>query len=171
FIATTSTGVSLERILAAVGELAKSIGTEGLVAGQVVDIASTRVPTVRMEELEFIHLHKTVAFLEAAVVLGVILGGGDAAEVEKLRKFARCVGLLFQVQGAATPNMWVTPLEQETTPSQWVSRATLGVVWVTPMRRALRCHGDGTSRQGAWGTVTGHWRAAGCLDIRPRVEY
>ena len=31
------------------------------------------------------------------MVLGAILGGGEEEEVEKLRKFARCVGLLFQV--------------------------------------------------------------------------
>ncbi|CAK9164514.1 unnamed protein product [Ilex paraguariensis] len=80
-----------------VGELAKSIGTKGLVARQVVDIASTGVSTVGMEELEFIHLHKTAALLETTVVLGAMLGRGDAAKVEQLRKFARCIGLLFRV--------------------------------------------------------------------------
>ncbi|CAK9152575.1 unnamed protein product [Ilex paraguariensis] len=79
-----------------VGELAKSIGTEGLVARQVVDMASTAVSIVGMEELEFIHLHKTATLLEAAMVPGAILGGGDAAKVEKLRKFAS-FGLLFHV--------------------------------------------------------------------------
>ncbi|XP_052203701.1 geranylgeranyl pyrophosphate synthase, chloroplastic-like [Diospyros lotus] len=96
-IATATAGVSPRRILAAVGELAKSIGAEGLVAGQVVDLASAGLPDVGIDQLEFIHVHKTAALLEASVVLGAILGGGDADEVEKLRKFARCIGLLFQV--------------------------------------------------------------------------
>ncbi|KAM7521098.1 hypothetical protein LguiB_020060 [Lonicera macranthoides] len=99
YIATATTGVSPVRIVAAVGELAKSIGTEGLVAGrgQVVDIASTGMSNVGLDQLEFIHVHKTAALLEASVVLGAILGGGSKEQVEKLRKFARCIGLLFQV--------------------------------------------------------------------------
>ncbi|KAB2057884.1 hypothetical protein ES319_A11G197300v1 [Gossypium barbadense] len=84
-IAVSTVGVPPSRIVRAVGELAKAIGGEGLVAGQVVDI------------IKFIHVHKTAALLEAAVVLGAIVGGGCDEEVEKLRKFARCIGLLFQV--------------------------------------------------------------------------
>ena len=96
-IATATTGVSPARIVAAVAELAKSIGTEGLVAGQVVDISSTGQSDVELDQLEFIHIHKTAALLEAAVVLGALLGGGSDEEVEKLRKYARQIGLLFQV--------------------------------------------------------------------------
>lgn len=96
-IATATTGVSPSRILAAVGELAKSIGSEGLVAGQVVDLACTGNPNVGLDTLEFIHIHKTAVLLEAAVVLGAILGGGTEEEVDNLRRFARCIGLLFQV--------------------------------------------------------------------------
>ncbi|CDP07561.1 unnamed protein product [Coffea canephora] len=97
YIVTATTGVAPARVLAAVGELAKSIGTEGLVAGQVVDLASTGKADVGLDQLEFIHLHKTAALLEASVVLGAILGGGTPEGVEKLRRFARCIGLLFQV--------------------------------------------------------------------------
>eukprot|EP00256_Glycine_max_P052894 XP_014619357.1 geranylgeranyl pyrophosphate synthase, chloroplastic isoform X2 [Glycine max] len=96
-VAASTEGVSPSRVVRAIGELAKSIGTEGLVAGQVVDIDSEGVANVGLETLEFIHVHKTAALLEAAVVLGAIVGGGSDEEVEKLRKFARCIGLLFQV--------------------------------------------------------------------------
>ncbi|KAK4390655.1 Geranylgeranyl pyrophosphate synthase, chloroplastic [Sesamum angolense] len=98
FIATATTGVVPKRVLAAVGELAKAIGTEGLVAGQVVDLSCTgNNANVGLETLEFIHIHKTAALLEASVVLGAILGGGSDEQVEKLRTFARKIGLLFQV--------------------------------------------------------------------------
>lgn len=97
YIATATTGVSPARVLSAVGELAKSIGTEGLVAGQVVDLSLAGKTDVELDQLEFIHIHKTAALLEAAVVLGAILGGGAHEEVEKMRRFARCIGLLFQV--------------------------------------------------------------------------
>ncbi|KAG7584305.1 Polyprenyl synthetase [Arabidopsis suecica] len=52
---------------------------------------------VGLELLEFIHVHKTAVLLEAATVLGAIVGGGTNEEIERLRKFARCIGLLFQV--------------------------------------------------------------------------
>lgn len=84
-------------IVRAISKLAKAVGSEGLVAGQVVDLHSAGSQEVGLELLEFIHVHKTAALLEAAVVMGAILGGGLDEEVEKLRKFARCIGLLFQV--------------------------------------------------------------------------
>nr|GMC62616.1 geranylgeranyl pyrophosphate synthase, chloroplastic-like [Ipomoea batatas] len=96
-IATATKGVSSEKIVRVIGELAKCIGAEGLVAGQVVDICSEGISDVGLEHLEFIHLHKTAALLEASVVLGAVLGGGTEEEVAKLRKFARNIGLLFQV--------------------------------------------------------------------------
>ncbi|KAL8266129.1 hypothetical protein R6Q59_003473 [Mikania micrantha] len=95
-IATNTKGVSSARILRAISELAKCIGSEGLVAGQVVDICSEGAD-VGLDQLEYIHHHKTAALLEASVVLGAILGGGSDAEIEKLRTFARSIGLLFQV--------------------------------------------------------------------------
>ncbi|XP_023512846.1 geranylgeranyl pyrophosphate synthase, chloroplastic-like [Cucurbita pepo subsp. pepo] len=96
-VAVSTIGVAPPRIVRAIGELAKSIGSEGLVAGQVVDINSEGAADAGLQQLEFIHLHKTAALLEAAVVLGAILGGGSNEEVEKLRNFARYIGLLFQV--------------------------------------------------------------------------
>nr|XP_043606349.1 geranylgeranyl pyrophosphate synthase, chloroplastic-like [Erigeron canadensis] len=95
-IATATQGVSIDRVLRSIAELAKCVGSEGLVAGQVVDICSEG-QDVGLDQLEFIHLHKTAALLEASVVIGAVLGGGTDQEVEKLRKFARSIGLLFQV--------------------------------------------------------------------------
>ncbi|KAJ0264058.1 Geranylgeranyl pyrophosphate synthase 3 [Hirschfeldia incana] len=91
--------VAPERTVRAVIELSKAIGTKGLVAGQVVDLRSEGInpEDADLERLEFIHLHKTAALLEAAAVLGVIMGGGTEEEIERLRKYARCIGLLFQV--------------------------------------------------------------------------
>ncbi|KAM0975540.1 hypothetical protein ACFX13_018844 [Malus domestica] len=77
------------RIIRVVGELAKSIRSEGLVAGQVVDKNSKGLFDLGLEQLEYIHLQKTVALLECSVVLGSILGGGLDSKIEKMRTFAR----------------------------------------------------------------------------------
>ncbi|XP_068656180.1 geranylgeranyl pyrophosphate synthase, chloroplastic-like [Aristolochia californica] len=96
-MATATTGASDGQVVHAISELAKAIGSEGLVAGQVVDISSEGLQGVGLDHLEFIHVHKTAALLEGAVVIGAILAGGSDEEIEKLRRFARCIGLLFQV--------------------------------------------------------------------------
>ena len=74
------------------------MGSEGLVAGQIVDIKSEgQGETVGLQTLQYIHEHKTAALLEAAVVSGAITGGAGELEVERLRKYAKCIGLAFQV--------------------------------------------------------------------------
>ncbi|KAG2315963.1 hypothetical protein Bca52824_019085 [Brassica carinata] len=82
--------------------MAQAVGTEGLVGGQAEDLAGEGMSfeendEAGLEHLEFIHIHKTAALLEAAVVVGAIMGGGSDEEIERLRKYARCIGLMFQV--------------------------------------------------------------------------
>ena len=75
------------------------MGAEGLVAGQIVDIKSEgRGDSVGLQTLQYIHEHKTAALLEAAVVSGAIMGGASELEVERLRKYAKCIGLAFQAR-------------------------------------------------------------------------
>ncbi|XP_010487986.1 PREDICTED: geranylgeranyl pyrophosphate synthase 10, mitochondrial-like [Camelina sativa] len=100
-VESTSLDVHPRRVLRAVLEMAKGIGTEGLVAGQAADLAGEGMSfdnnEVGLKHLEFIHVHKTAALLEAAAVMGGIVGGGSDEEIESLRSYARCVGLMFQV--------------------------------------------------------------------------
>ncbi|XP_024015226.1 geranylgeranyl pyrophosphate synthase 10, mitochondrial isoform X2 [Eutrema salsugineum] len=74
-IATSSTS-SPEKVLRAILEMAKAVGTEGLVAGQAADLAGEGM---------------------TAAVIGGITGGGSDEEIERLRCYARCIGLMFQV--------------------------------------------------------------------------
>ncbi|PKA53628.1 Heterodimeric geranylgeranyl pyrophosphate synthase large subunit 1, chloroplastic [Apostasia shenzhenica] len=90
--------VSPALLVRAIAELSRCIGSEGLVAGQVVDMESTGIEeTVALDRLEYIHLHKTASLLEGAVVIGAIVGGGSDGEIDRLRRYAQCIGLLFQV--------------------------------------------------------------------------
>ncbi|TMW83364.1 hypothetical protein EJD97_001923 [Solanum chilense] len=95
-VATKTQNVAPQRVVQAIGELGSAVGSEGLVAGQIVDLESEG-KQVSLTELEYIHHHKTAKLLEAAVVCGAIMGGGNEVDVERMRSYARCIGLLFQV--------------------------------------------------------------------------
>jgi len=93
-IARETREVPAERVLRVVTEVGGV--THGLAGGQVVDIESEG-EAVGSETLRYIHEHKTAGLLEAAAVSGAILGGATDAQVEKLRSYAKKIGLAFQV--------------------------------------------------------------------------
>lgn len=95
-VAAMTENVEPQRVVQTIREMGSAIGGVGLVAGQIVDLCSEG-KEVSLDELEYIHVHKTSKLLEASVVCGAIMGGGDETEVERLRRYARCIGLLFQV--------------------------------------------------------------------------
>jgi len=100
-IARETRDVPAERVLRVISEVGRSVGSVGLVGGQVVDIQSENKKMEKEEgltTLKYIHEHKTAVLLEAAVVSGAILGGASDEQVELLRMYARDIGLAFQVQ-------------------------------------------------------------------------
>nr|WJL30505.1 GPPS [Vector pBbB2a-GPPS-LinS]WJL30512.1 GPPS [Vector pBbB2c-OA]WJL30559.1 GPPS [Vector pBbB2c-CBGA]WJL30566.1 GPPS [Vector pBbB2c-CBGA_J23100]WJL30573.1 GPPS [Vector pBbB2c-CBGA_J23105]WJL30580.1 GPPS [Vector pBbB2c-CBGA_J23116]WJL30587.1 GPPS [Vector pBbB2c-CBGA_J23119]WJL30594.1 GPPS [Vector pBbB2c-CBGA_J23150]WJL30600.1 GPPS [Vector pBbB2c-CBG]WJL30608.1 GPPS [Vector pBbB1c-CBGA]WJL30615.1 GPPS [Vector pBbB1c-CBGA_Ptrc]WJL30622.1 GPPS [Vector pBbB1c-CBGA_PlacUV5]WJL30628.1 GPPS [ len=94
---STSKTVGADRILRMVSELGRATGSEGVMGGQMVDIASEGDPSIDLQTLEWIHIHKTAMLLECSVVCGAIIGGASEIVIERARRYARCVGLLFQV--------------------------------------------------------------------------
>lgn len=95
-IAEATTGAPAESILKVISILGKAVGQVGLVAGQVVDLQSEGQEVDR-ETLEYIHLHKTAALLEASVLCGAVLGGASEDNLNRLSKYSRNIGLAFQV--------------------------------------------------------------------------
>uniref|UniRef100_F6HE60 Geranylgeranyl pyrophosphate synthase, chloroplastic n=1 Tax=Vitis vinifera TaxID=29760 RepID=F6HE60_VITVI len=89
--------LAFEHVATMSTELARSIGSQGLVAGQFLDLSSEGSPEIGLEGLESIHINKAGPLLEASAVIGAMLGGGSSEQMEILRKFGRCVGLLYQV--------------------------------------------------------------------------
>ncbi len=77
--------------------LARASGSRGMCGGQAVDLAATG-RSLDLAELEFMHIHKTGALIQAAVQLGALAGGFLPAEARNgLESYARNVGLAFQV--------------------------------------------------------------------------
>ncbi len=97
YIATHTHGVSADRVLKAIANLARAVGADGLVGGQVVDLESEGKSDISIETLIYIHNHKTGALFQSSVVCGAILAGATAVEIDKLSKFAQNIGLAFQI--------------------------------------------------------------------------
>ena len=79
-------------VLAAVAEIARATGVQGMVGGQYMDVAGT---VVADDDLRTLHALKTGRLIAAAVVCGAVLGGADDAD--PYRAFATELGLLFQI--------------------------------------------------------------------------
>ncbi|MFA9440126.1 polyprenyl synthetase family protein [Uliginosibacterium sp. sgz301328] len=84
------------RQLRATALLARASGSRGMAGGQAIDLASVGKALTR-PELEFMHIHKTGALIRAAVQLGALAGDLDDAQIESLDRYAKNIGLLFQV--------------------------------------------------------------------------
>ena len=78
-------------------ELAKAAGPEGMVGGQVADMEAEG-KRLTIDELEYIHKHKTGKLLEFAVLAGAILSDATEEQEEKLLTFAKYIGLAFQIR-------------------------------------------------------------------------
>ncbi|HNA30561.1 MAG TPA: polyprenyl synthetase family protein [Thiobacillaceae bacterium] len=77
--------------------LARASGSRGMAGGQAVDLYSTG-RDLDLAELEFMHIHKTGALIQASVLMGALAAGRLAVQTRAgLEHYARCVGLAFQV--------------------------------------------------------------------------
>lgn len=81
----------------AAGEIAKRAGVTGMIAGQTLDVKlEGTTPTV--ENVEYIHLHKTGDLLTAPITAGLMLAGADEDQIEAGKEFGRNLGMAFQIQ-------------------------------------------------------------------------
>ncbi|MBB4657598.1 polyprenyl synthetase family protein [Parvularcula dongshanensis] len=75
--------------------LAAGAGSSGMVGGQMMDLHPQALDE---SEVVAIQGRKTGALIEAACLMGGVVGGADEAELEALSAYARALGLAFQVQ-------------------------------------------------------------------------
>lgn len=83
--------------LAMVKILAQASGTQGMVAGQMLDLQGEG-KQLSLEELQRLHSHKTGALIRAAVRMGGLAAGASADVLATLDIYATALGLAFQVQ-------------------------------------------------------------------------
>jgi len=85
------------RTLAIVTEVAAASGADGMVAGQVVDLASEGLADVPLRTVTAIHRRKTGALIRAAVRVGAIAGGASPRQLDALTAYGEALGLAFQI--------------------------------------------------------------------------
>jgi farnesyl diphosphate synthase len=76
--------------------LAMAVGSRGMAGGQQIDPESTG-SALSLPELEFMHIHKTGALIRAAVRLGADCGQASREQRQRLDRYAKAIGLAFQV--------------------------------------------------------------------------
>ncbi len=89
--------VTAETKLQLIRELAKAAGPEGMVAGQVADMEGEGKP-LSLDELEYIHRHKTGKMLQYSVLAGALLARASRTQMVHLDEFASHLGLAFQIR-------------------------------------------------------------------------
>lgn len=88
----------MQRIAGAVAVLARKAGVYGIIGGQTADIQAEEAEQVSMEQLLFIHEHKTAALIQAAMMAGAILAGANEQQIRQMERCAYNIGIAFQIQ-------------------------------------------------------------------------
>jgi farnesyl diphosphate synthase len=80
-----------------IAEITHASGSRGMAGGQALDIQATR-QEIDLAQLENLHIHKTGALILASVRLGALAAGAGRDErLPGLERYAKCIGLAFQV--------------------------------------------------------------------------
>lgn len=77
--------------------LAKASGAAGMVGGQAIDFFSMGT-TLSLDELKYMHAHKTGALINASVLMGACAANADSTQTQALSEYADCIGLSFQIR-------------------------------------------------------------------------
>jgi geranylgeranyl diphosphate synthase, type II len=76
--------------------LSRALSSEGVIGGQLVDLASKNV-AIDLETLEFIHSRKTGALFLACAEMGTSFAKARDLERQSILNFAKNLGLAFQI--------------------------------------------------------------------------
>src|SRR5690606_12038765 len=79
-----------------VRKLSVAAGSQRLIGGQMEDILGEK-SDYTLEQLEYIHLNKTAALIQASLVMGTLLADADAHTIQQVEQIGLHVGLAFQI--------------------------------------------------------------------------
>lgn len=92
------------RKLRVIERIAAAAGPEGMAGGQAIDLEAVSPvpgrpipPPLDRTGLEAMHARKTGAMIRASAAAGAIMAGADAGEVDAIDRYAREIGLAFQI--------------------------------------------------------------------------
>jgi geranylgeranyl pyrophosphate synthase len=78
--------------------LTRAAGSRGMAGGQAIDLGAVG-QVLDIAQLEDMHVHKTGALIRASVLMGALSADRqDEGRLEQLDRFAKCVGLAFQIR-------------------------------------------------------------------------
>lgn len=131
-----------ERVVQTLHLIATAAGVHGMCGGQVEDILSEG-QTISLEQLQFIHTHKTGALIRASVLAGAILAGATPAQQAVLDAYSRALGLAFQITDdilneTASPEQLGKPVGSDRARKKATYTALLGVEQAR--QHALQAH-------------------------------
>ena len=86
-----------QRIVQAVKTLSRSIGVDGMIGGQEMDLQNEEKRDLPLSVIRRTNEKKTAALLTASCLLGVIAAGGTAEQMDAARQYGLYLGLAFQV--------------------------------------------------------------------------
>ena len=96
-------GIDADRVLRAIEILSMKAGAEGMVGGQTADLEAEGLPRAagkiksHAELLDYIHLNKTAALIEASCEIGALLGGAKKSLLSHYSRYGKAIGLAFQI--------------------------------------------------------------------------
>lgn len=90
-------GIPAERVLSIVEDLAEYAGPRGMVGGQVADMEGEQGIT-SLEQLKYIHHHKTSDLIMFSLIAGGRIAGVTEEQLNALRTYGYNIGLAFQIQ-------------------------------------------------------------------------
>ena len=91
-------GLSPKTVVKLLSILSSQSGTSGMAIGQAIDLAATG-QSLSLDQLKFMHAHKTGALIEASVLMGAVSTEiATEDQYAALKQFAQAIGLAFQIQ-------------------------------------------------------------------------
>lgn len=77
--------------------LAKNVGREGMIGGQVIDMENEKKSDVDEENLRRMYQGKTCALISASCVMGCICANASSSKIAAAAEYADKLGLAFQI--------------------------------------------------------------------------